>query len=322
MPREKGYVRPLLTNLAVDYSRKIREGLVAPLLFPRIDVGKPSGKYAIFSAEDAYKVPDVTMSGERAKANEFSTGGKEGQFATIPYGLKSFIDAADLEFMDGPFKLWERRKTELIVSKLELAQEKRVAATITALPGRSTSLSDTGTSKTNKWANPGESTGGDPHLAIIDAIEKLFFRPNFMVIPESVYNAIEYHPRLLNKLGEANLVKKVDEANLAKLFRIDRVVIAKGKADFSKRKSDNSVTLSSIWGNSVTLAYTSEEWDAPCAGKTVIVKYLQADNKGYVVRTWEVEDGGVLGGEYVQVAHDVAELVVCPELIYTIKDVL
>jgi hypothetical protein len=63
MPREYGYVSPLLSNLAADYARKAREGLIAPILFPRIPVGKPSGKYAVFDKESAYKVPDVTMAG-------------------------------------------------------------------------------------------------------------------------------------------------------------------------------------------------------------------------------------------------------------------
>ena len=72
----------------------------------------------------------------------------------------------------------------------------------------------------------------------------------------------------------------------------------------------------------MVLAYASDVWDEPCAGKTVSVNYPQADNNGFVVRTWDEEDGGVLGGEYVQVAHDTTELVVAPELIYSIKDVL
>jgi hypothetical protein len=115
----------------------------------------------------------------------------------------------------------------------------------------------------------------------------MYFRPNLMVIPEAVYDAIEFHPRLLDKLGEANLIKKVDKANLAKLFRIDRVIIAKGKADFSKRNEGKTLTLSGIWGNNVVLSYTSDIWDEPCAGKTLIVNYPQADNSGYVVRTWD-----------------------------------
>lgn len=114
MGRALGYVSPLLSNLAADYSKRVREGLIASLLFPRITVGKPSGKYATYSAENAYKVPDVTMAGERSRANEFATSGKMVNYATSRYGLKSFIDSADLEFMDGPFKLWERRKTETL----------------------------------------------------------------------------------------------------------------------------------------------------------------------------------------------------------------
>jgi hypothetical protein len=148
------------------------------------------------------------------------------------------------------------------------------------------------------------------------AIAQMYFRPNLMVIPEAVYDAIEFHPCLLDKLGEANLIKKVDEANLAKLFRIDRVIIAKGKADFSKRNEGKTLTISGIWGNNVVLAYTSDVWDEPCAGKTLIVRYPQADNSGYVVRTWDEEDGGMIRLEYVQVSHDVEELVVSENLIY------
>ncbi|MDR1175334.1 MAG: hypothetical protein LBK83_07690 [Treponema sp.] len=321
MARELGYVSPLLSNLAVDHSKKVREGLVAPLLFPRITVGKPSGKYAVYSAENAYKVPDVTMAGERSRAAEFATSGKMKDYATSRYGLKSFIDKADLEFMDGPFKLWERQKTETLVGKLELAQEKRVADTVLNLAGRSTALSGTGITKDKKWGNASASAGGDPDGAIREAIGKLFYRPNFMLLSEAVFDVLEFHPRLLEKLGEANMIKKVDEATLAKLFRIDRVIIAKGRADFGKRTTDGALSVSSIWGNSVVLAHVSDVWDEPCAGKTLTVKYQEADGQGYVVRTWSEEDGGILGGEYVQVAHDVTELVVSENLIYTLKDV-
>lgn len=318
MPREKGYISPLLSNLAVDYSQKVREGLVGSILFPRITVPKPSGKYAQFDAETAFKVPDTTMAGERSRANEFAASAKMAPYATMPHGLKSFIDKGDLEFMDGPFKTWEVRKTELLVSKLELSQEKRIADTVLALSGRSTTLSGTGSAKTNKWS----SGGGNPVDVINDGIRKLFFRPNLMVLNEAIYDALEYHPGLLSKLGEANLIKKVDEANLAKLFRIDRVIIAKGRADFGKRNSESTVDPQSIWGDALILAYTDNQWDQPCAGKTLAVQYTEADNQGYVVRTWDEEDGGMLGGEYVQVAHDTAELVVCKELLYTIKEVL
>jgi hypothetical protein len=100
------------------------------------------------------------------------------------------------------------------------------------------------------------------------------------------------------------------------------VVIAKGKADFGKRNETKTVTVSGIWGDNVVLAYTSEGWDEPCAGKTFAVRYPEADNQGWIVRAWNEEDGGLLGGEFVQVGHDVSELVVAKELVYSIKDVL
>jgi hypothetical protein len=318
MARKYGYVDPLLSNLAVDYSQKVREGLVGPIVFPRVPVPKPSGKYAIFDKEAAFKVPDTTMAGERSQANEFHASAKKESYATTPHGLKAFIDNADLEFMDGPFKTWEKRKAELLVSKLELAQEKRIADKILNLSGRSTTLSGTGNGKGKKWANG----GGDPYEEIKEAITKLFFRPNVMLFNEAIFDSLEYHPILIAKLGNAGLLKKVDEATLAKLFRIDRVIIAKGRADFGNRNSAASVEPKDIWGDAVILAYTDDQWDQPCAGKTFSLQYKEADSEGYVVRTWNEEDGGMLGGEYVQVAHETEEIVVCKDLIYTIKEVL
>jgi hypothetical protein len=316
MPRKYGYIDPLLSNLAVDYSQKVREGLVGPLIFPRIPVTKPSGKYAEFDKEAAFKVPDTTMAGERSQAREFHASAKMNNYAVTDHGLKSFIDEAELEFMDGPFKIWEKQRTELLVSKLELAQEKRIADAVINLSGRSTTLSGDGEAKGNKWTGK----GGDPFEAIREAIAKLFFRPNLMVFNEAIYDVLEYHPQIIKKLGEANLVKKVDEATLAKLFRIDRVIISSGRADFGKRNQEGSVDPKDIWGNALILAHVNDQWDAPCAGKTLTLKYKQADSQGYVVRTWDEEDGGVLGGEYIQVAHSTDELVVCKDLIYSIKD--
>jgi len=318
MARKYGYIDPLLSNLAVDHSQKVREGLVGPIIFPRIPVPKPSGKYATFDAEAAFKVPDTTMSGERSQANEYTVSAKMKSYATTPNGLKSFIDSGDLEFMDGPFKTWEKRKVETLVSKLELAQEKRIADKVLNLSGRSTSLSGTGSAKTNKIANG----GGDPYEAIKDAIGQLFYRPNLMVFNEAIFDALEYHSKLIAKLGEANLIKKVDETTLAKLFRIDRVIISKGRADFNKRNSAGTVNPKNIWGDAIILAHVNDQWDQPCAGKTLCLQYKEADSQGYVVRTWDEEDGGVLGGEYVQVAHETDELVVCEDLIYVIKDVI
>jgi hypothetical protein len=110
--------------------------------------------------------------------------------------------------------MWERRKVEMPASKPEPAQEKRVADAALNLTGRSTAMSGTGTGAGKKWSGAISTA----------AIGQMFFRPNLLILPEAVYDVLEYRPRLLDKPGEANL---------AKLFRINKVVIAKGRADFS-----------------------------------------------------------------------------------------
>jgi hypothetical protein len=77
-----------------------------------------------------------------------------------------------------------------------------------------------------------------------------------------------------------------------------------------------------IRGSSAAPAYTGAAWDGPRAGKTLIVRYPQADNSGYAVRTRDGEDGGLLGGGYARAGQDAEELAVPPALLYTIKEVL
>jgi hypothetical protein len=317
MARKYGYVDPLLSNLAVDYSKTVREGLVGANLFPRVLVAKPTGKYAVYDKEAAFKVPDVTFA-DRAEAHTFEASGKTQNYATTSYALRMPSDHADEQFMEGPFKEWEKRRVETIVSKLELAQEKRIAEKVKNIPGRSITLTGVGDGPGKKWKNG----KGDPFTDIKEGSYKTFYRPNLMMMNEAVFDTLEYHPALLNKLGDAFTVKKIDEATLAKLFRIDRVIIAKGRADFNKRDAAGNVEPKDIWGDSVVLAYVSNEWDSPCAGKNFCLKFAEADGAGYVVRTWEEPANGMLGGDYVQVGHEADEVVVCPDLLYTIKEVL
>jgi hypothetical protein len=311
MPRELGYVSPLLSNLAVDYAKIAREGLIGHRIFPKVLVPKPSGKYAFFDIASSFKVPDSTMSGERARAKEVFTSRKKKAYVVSDNAFKEFIDDADLEFMEGPFKLMEKRKVENLVTDLEMTQEKRIADLFLNLPKRSAEI-------TTKWSNG----LGDPVKDIRDAIKQCFLRPNTLVLNGDVFDALEFHPELIKTLGELKLVKTVNEETLSKIFRIKNIIIAEGKADFEKPNEEGSSDPKYIWGDSVTLTYVDHGWDRPCGGKTLVLKYAQADGLGYVVRTWKEEDGGMLGGEYVQVGHSTAEVIVCPELNYTLKEVL
>lgn len=317
MPVEKGYIDHLLSAFAVSYSRRVREGLVGAKLFPRIMVGKPSGKYAYFGKE-AYVVPDTALAGNGGRARLINDQSEQRDYATEPFGLAKPIDLDDLQYKEGPFAMEEKRAVEQIVSKLELDQERRIAALVLNVNGQNTTLAGSGTAARNQWGGG----GGDPFEAVNSAIKGCFWRPNTMVIPESVFDALEFHAGLLAKLGENNLVKQVTEKTLAQLFRLDAVLVAKGRASFDKKKASGDVTVSQIWGKNLILAYVSEEQDSPRAGATFAVKDVDADGEGYIVRKWVDEAAGVKGAQMVQCAMRAQEKVVSPQLIYAIKSVI
>ncbi|MBN2546561.1 MAG: hypothetical protein JXB50_12245 [Spirochaetes bacterium] len=317
MPRDIEYIAQLETALANDYSVKSREGLVGAVIAPRVGMTRPEGSYYTFTKEQAYKVTDDTLS-ETGEAKNLTIAGTPETYKTIQRGNKILIKNDEKRFKIGPFIKADKDFIQKIVDNIEKNQERRIRDKFLGLSGRSAVLSGTGSAKTNKWA----SNGGDPFLAIQDAIKACFYRPNLMVVPEGVFDVLEFHSILLAKLGEANMIKKVSEETLAKLFRIDRVVIAKGKADFGKQKADKSVDPSVIWGNNVMFTYTDSRKDVPCGMKSLIVEYAEADGAGYVVRKWDEPKKGILGGYEIQVACDISEHVISSDLCYSIQEVL
>lgn len=312
---EKGYIDPLLTGIANDYSVKAREGLIAELILPTVKVSKPSGYFFTYTKEQAYKYSDDTMS-EDGEAKEIKRHGTKTPYYCQPRGNKTFVSKDEEVFKEGPFVRADIDFVKDIILNIERNREVRTRDRILNLPGRSVALSGNGSGKANKWTNG----SGDPFLAIQDAIKELFYRPNKMIISESVFDVLEFHPKLLEKLGEANMVKKVNEETLSKLFRVDKVIIAGGKGDSSKFNKDSTVNPTLFWGNNVILAYVDDRKDAPCVGHTFVVALPEADNKGYVVRKYDDNTRGVLGGHIVQVGCYMDEMIVCPDLVYSIKD--
>lgn len=316
MSDEKGYVEPLLTNVAADYSVKAAEGLVADRIFPRISVAKPNGHYYVFSKEQAYKITDDTFSDD-GEAPELKRHGTKTPYSSTPRGNKTFVSKDDEVFKEGPFVKSDLDFVKEIVLNIEKNRELRVRDKILNLSGRSTALSGTGTAKTNKWAND----GGNAFDAISDAIKTLFYRPNRLIIPESVFDVLEFNSSLLAKLGEANMIKKVSPETLSKLFRIDEVIIAEGKADSAKFNKTGTVNPTALWGNNIIFAYSDARRDVPCAGKTFFVD-IPGSKNGYCVRTWDSPHRGVIGGHIAQVGCYIDDHIVAEDLIYSLQEVV
>ena len=311
------YIESLLTGVAADHSIKAREELIGDVLFPIVKVAKPTGLFYTYSKEQAYKIIDDTMS-ETGEAKELKWAGDRQSFFCTPRGNKTFINNDEERFKEGPFVKADLDFVKDIITNIERNREKRIIDKVLNLPSRNTTLTGTGTAKTNKWAN-GQ---GNPYDAIKDAINLCFYRPNILVLSRTVLDALEVHAKLLDKLGEANMIKKVNIETLQKLFDIEKVVIAEGRGDSTKQDSSGSINPTLFWGNNVVLAYADSRPNVPCAGKTFMVNYTEADGNGYVVRKWDEPRNGILGGHTIQVACNMDEFVISNDLIYAIKEVL
>lgn len=306
-------VDKLLTGYAVDYSKRIAKGLVADILFPTVKVDEPSGKFQVFGI-DAERIPDTALASNGGSAKAVSFKATTKQYSCEDHALKENVDKKKLEYTEGAFAVFEKKKVDIITKQLRLAREKKTKEKLFGVSGRSQALSGT-TGNTAKWAGG----KGEPVLVIKAAIEKLAYRPNTMVIAESVFDTLEFHPKVLAALGEINTIKQVTPEILGKIFRIENVLIAKGKADFGNRKADNTVASSSIWGNTIVLAYVSEEENEPCVGKTFKEKQ-DAQGNEYLVRKWDSDEGGLKGSRTVQVGTSYDVNLVCEDMFWLIKD--
>ena len=316
---DKGYVDPLLSNLAVDYSARARADLVAPRLFPRIGVDKPSGYYPEMSKEDVYRVVDTRMSRNKGQANDVTLDGNLVPYATEAHGLKRTVSRAKDANADTPFNAAGRDVVQYLVGKLEQAQESRVVTLVTELRGSTTKLAGAGSAVANIW----KDGGGKPLDMIEEKASALLLRPNICIMSRSVYTALKNHPDVIERLPNTSVQYASTEA-LAMLLDVPEVVVADGKGAIGKKTHAGDAAIKSLWTDVLVLARVddSTSLQEPCCGKTVQVNYPQADGAGYVVSTWDENDYGVSGGTTYKVAHDVQELVIAKDLIHTITGIL
>ncbi len=320
--RSKGYVDPLLSGYAVDYSQRLRAGLVGVQLLPRVMVNKPDAKYAFYGL-DNLSVPDTRLAANGGKPKSVDFLSEEKSLSCEAHGLQDGFDISEMEYKEGPFVAAEKSKVKALVAKIEAAQEARIKNLVLNVPGRNATLSGTGSGIDNKWAGG----KGKPYDRINKAIDNCLWAPNVMVISKDVWRIMQNHDDFTGRVGEVQTTKRVTTQTIADLFGVEKVLVADGlTAPAKQNKNGTSMDdLSQIWSGAIVLAYVdSKQNDVTVnrAGSTFMVKDRDADSMGYVVSTWDDKEGGVKGERKVKVACQLDEKIVSPELIYAIKGIV
>ncbi len=317
-PKVKGYVDPVLSGFAVDYSARMREGMVGTRLFPVVRIPKPDAKYRVYDLA-RYIVPDTALGQNGGRARRID---EEGDFAPVnarPFGLERPLDERDTRHIEKAMDGMRRQSVRWLIERLEADRERRIHSIAVNVPGRHTDLVGAGGGIDNKWSG----AGGKP-IEKIEAVKELFaVAPNTMVISRDVYRVLRNHSAILDRIGQLQNVRRVTPEALAQVFDIDNVIIADAKLGASKKKNKNgTVNLQYIWSEEVVLAYVSTQEDDIRAGASFMVDYPEADNNGIIVRRYEEEQSGLLGSEVLFAGMDSEEKIVCPECIYSINSIL
>ncbi len=257
----KLYIDPLLSNFAVGYAPR---GLIAPQVFPIVDVPRQSGVYAVFEQADLFRVGSTLRApGTQANQIRFRVG-SDTYFCTN-YALKTQVLLEEIANADAVFRMkLEQQRVAGALTMLSLDWENRLA-------GRLFNTSNVGSSVqvASSWTSSASNPVGDLNTAIDNVQNATGYRPNTIVVGVEAWRALRRHPDVINKSRNPNIVAggnypAVEE--VARLFEVDRILV--GAAYKNTAQEGQPQNLKPVWGPHCLVAFMEHDQliDAPTYG--------------------------------------------------------
>jgi hypothetical protein len=254
------HVNRPLTNLSIAYIQEAKD-FVAEQIFPLIPVDHKTD--SMFTLD---KGPWFTNSAkERAPGTESTGGGyslnHDKTYNCIPYAHHDDIDDQIRYNVDMPLDL-DRQSTLFVTQKLLLTKEflflsrffrngvwDKTYTGVNSSPVLGTSV--------YKWSDYGNS---DPIKDITDAgiyvKQQTGFKPNTLVIAESVFRILKNHPDIVART-QYTTARIVTTDLLAALFEVSRVIVS--SAVYNTADEGITPNMQFMAGNGALLAYVTPE---------------------------------------------------------------
>ncbi len=238
-------VDPVLTGIVIAYKNK---RLIADEVFPYVPVGKSLFKFMKLKAEQGFTVPN-TLVGRKSTPNKVEFGGEEVEASCADYFLDDVIPQSDIDDAPDGINLISNA-SEGIIDLILLDREVRAAAL--AFNANQYAVG-------NKAALSGgdrfdDYVASDPVSVVKDALSSMLMRGNVMVIGRRGFDKLSSHPKIVKAVhgnsGDSGIATR---AQIASLFELDDVVV--GEAFLNTSKKGETMTLSRVWGNHMSLVY-------------------------------------------------------------------
>lgn len=295
--RSQIHIDAALTNLSIAYRNP---EYIAHEVLPVVPVTKNSDKYFVYGKE-AFNLENARRRPED-KANQAAYSLSNEAYACERFALRDFISDDEVKDSDPALDPFGDRTWNL-TDRILLRREKdaaELAFSASAMSGYTAALSGTA-----QW----DHASSDPVQAVEAQrqaiIRRTGVRPNKLIIGADVYAALTSNAAIKDRIKYTQL-GVVDEQLLAKLFKVDKVVV--GNAVYNSAKEGQTATLASIWGKLALLAHVAPR---PSLRSVSLGYTFQSQN---LVAKRYIENG--LEGEWVEVEEKRDQKLIAPSAGY------
>lgn len=305
-----------LTAIAIGYGDQNGK-LIADKVSPRTPI--PGGgqlyTYRKFRIAESFQVPN-TLINRTSDAREVEHGFDEFESKTKDYGLQEPIPRKDIR--NAPSNYDPVGVTgEWVMGMVKLDRERRVA-NMTFDPANYPADNVITLSGLSQFSHP----DSQPIQILTRALDRVFMRPNKMVIGEEAFTSLSTNPQIVRSYQGAGGISAgiVPVDYIAKMFRLDEILIGSAWLDAMPMArsivNPANMSLSRIWGKHiallrvepVTLPFTYTFGCTPVSGSPIGMRY-------------DDPTIGLEGGVRIKMGEILEEIITAPEFGYLIRNV-
>lgn len=300
------YVDKPLSNISSAYKS---ERLIADILAPRVPVMQDTGLYFVYT-KDSLQVP-VTARANGAAANMDTFYMSTSTYRLQQHALKDIVTDRDRANADPAIRL-EADVAEFLTEKILLRKEVDLAN----LCGTAANWANQ-TSLTSTFAWSANTTLSNP-IAFVDSASSVIAQqsgmvPNTVVLDDRTFRAAKEHTMITDRIKYTS-PDSVTDVMLAKLFNVDRVLVAGGIQNTGQELVITTTAQSFIWTDMAFVAYISPQ---PALKRPSALYQFTKNEFGnpFKVKKWREEE---LEGDMIEVSTMYQHNVVASDAAYLI----
>lgn len=277
-----------LENISIAYKP---QGLIADELSPKVMVSRESDIYYVYS-RDTMAIPQ-TRRAMGSKSNRATYSMSTSTYVLEEEALHDLVPDRLKDNVDKPISL-DIDTTEILTQKVLLRREKDLATVVQTDTNWSNNASLT---STLAWS--ANTTTSNP-ITLIDSLSSVIVQqsgmdPNTLVLTDPQFRAAKEHTSIVDRIKHTS-PDSVTPQMLARLFNLERILVAKGVEHTAKEGlADTTTAAAFIWTDAAFLCYVTPtpKLKTPSALYTF---WKKEDGSPYRVKRWrsEEEDGDTI----------------------------